>query len=143
MAVTATPVFAQTPKTNYASPTTAFTLTGAGSMLDDNPSNTVLLITAGADGALVTNIKVIPRATCVAHFAAIYLSKDAGTTKKLLGTVLITAQTVSTTTAVVEYAFTEATESLPLRLEAADRIYVGISVTNANGINFISKSVNY
>lgn len=142
MALTNVPVFAQTPKSWYGSPTTAFALTGAGSVLDDNPSNTVLLITAGSNGALVTNIKVVPRATCTAHFAAIFLSKDSGTTKKLIGTVLIAAQTLSTTTAVVEYDFTP-TESLPLRLEAADRIYVGISVTQSNGINFIGKTVDY
>jgi hypothetical protein len=143
MTVSNVPVFAVTPKTNYASPTTAFALTGAGSMLDDNPSNTVLLATAGANGALVTNVSVIPRATCTAHFAAIFLSKDSGTTKKLLSTVLVAAQTLSTTTAVVEYVFTIATESLPLRLEAGDRLYVGVSVTQANGVNFISKTVDY
>lgn len=143
MAKTFTAAFAQSPKTFHATATTAFALTGAGSMLDDNPSNTVLLVTAGSEGALLTNVSVIPRATCTAHMAALFLSKDGGTTKKLLSTVLVGAQTISTTAAVTEYAFTVATELSPLRLEAADRLYVGIAATQTNGVNFNAKSVDY
>ena len=143
MAKIFTAAFAQTPKTFYASPTTAFNLTGAGSVLDDNPSNTVLLVTAGTEGALMTNISIIPRATVVACLVGIFLSKDGGTTKKLIETVSITAQTLNTTTLVTQYTALVASETAPLRLEAGDRIYVGLSVTNANGINVIGKSVDY
>jgi len=142
MAVTAVPVFSQTPKTWYASPVTAYAATGAASLLDDNPSNTILLITAGTNGALVQNISVIPRATNTAHVMSLFLSKDSGTTKKLLSQVVVAAQTLTTTVAQVEYAFTSATETAPLRLEAADRLYVGLSVTQSNGINVIGKSVD-
>lgn len=143
MAKTFTAAFAQTPKTSYASATTAFALTGAGSMLDDNPSNTVLLVTAGSDGALLTSVAVVPRATCTAHVAALFLSKDSGTTKKVLSTVAVAAQTLSTTTAITGYSFTIASESEPFRLEAGDRLYVGITVTQSNGINFIARAVDY
>lgn len=150
MALVATPVFAQAPKTFYAAATTAFALTGSGSALDDNPSNTVLLVTADADGTMVTDISIIPRATAVACIAGLFLSKDGGTTKKLISTVAIAGQTLANgqTAAVVEYKFTVATESLPLRLEGTnggntDKLYVGLSVTHTNGINFVARAVDY
>lgn len=143
MAVSNVPVFAVTPRITSATATTLFALTGAGSVLDNNPSNTVLLWTAGSLGSLMTDITVIPRATLVACWAGLFYSTDSGTNKVLLSTVLLAAQTLSTTVAVVEYKFTVATESLPMRMSASDRLYFGISATNASGINCFAKGVDY
>ena len=137
MALTHTAVFAQTPKTASATVTAAYALTGAGSLLDDAPSNTERLLTAGLDGALVTSIRVIPRATVTASQVALFIRKasDAPEKRKLVAALLMPAQTVSATAKVTDYSFEVASETTPLRLEAGDELYVGLAVAQANGVN--------
>jgi hypothetical protein len=137
MAKTFTAPFAQTPKTGTA------VCTGADTVADDNPSNTALLVTAGSDGALVTRIWAMPRATVTATGLHLFLSKDGGTTKRLIDSELMSAHTVATTTAIPETAFANYTESLPLRLEAADRLYVGAAVALASGIVFKAEFTDF
>lgn len=137
MALTHTAVFAQTPKTASATVTAAYALTGAGSLLDDAPSNTERLLTAGLDGALVTSIRVIPRATVTASQVGLFIRKagDPAGKRKLVSALLMPAQTVSATARVIDYSFDVASESVPLRLEAGDELYVGLAVAQANGVN--------
>ncbi len=138
MALKNTAVFAQTSRTSSATATAAYSLTGASSLADDGALNTVKLMTAGADGALVTSVRAIPRATVTATQAAIFIRKatDVGTMRKFLTSVLVPAQSVSTTAAVTEYAFSLFSEASPLRLEAGDELYVGLAVAQASGVNF-------
>lgn len=130
MAKTFTAPFAQTPKTGSAVCTLAATIT------DDAPTNTVELYTAGADGALVTKLTAIPRATVTATALYLYISKDAGTTKRLVDSELMAAHTVATTTAIPETKFENISETTPIRLEAGDKLFVGTGVALAGGIVF-------
>ena len=136
MANTFTAPFAQTPKTATAVCTAAATLT-------DTPSNTVLLVTAGSDGAILTRLTAIPRATVTASSLVIFISKDGGTTQRLIDSELMAAYTMATTTAVPETVFAFYSEAAPLRLEAGDRIYVGSQVALAGGIVFRAEFTDF
>lgn len=137
MAKTFTAPFAQTPKTALAIATTAT------ASIDTTPTNTQLLVTAGADGALVTRLWAIPRATVTATALYLFLSKDNGTTQRLIDSELMAAATVNTTTAIAETAFSNYSETTPLRLEAGDRLYVGGGVTLSNGIVFRAEFTDF
>ena len=130
MAKTFTAPFAQTPKTATA------VCTAAATVANDTPANTVLLLTAGADGAILTRLAAIPRATVTANSLVLFISKDAGTTQRLIDSELMAAYTMATTTAVPETAFANYSETTPLRLAAGDQLYVGAQVALASGIVF-------
>ncbi len=136
MSNTFTAPFAQTPKTATAVCTAAATLT-------DTPSNTVLLVTAGSDGAILTRLTAIPRATVTASSLVLFISKDGGTTQRLIDAELMAAYTMATTTLVPETTFSLYTETTPLRLEASDRLYVGSQVALAGGIVFRAEFTNF
>lgn len=130
MAKTFTAPFGQTPKTNFA------VCAAANTTLTGSPDDTVLLVTAGSDGAILTRLTCIPRVTATASVAYLYLSKDSGTTQTMIDSVTIAADTVSTTDLPALIVFPQYSETTPLRLEAADRLYVGVSVAFADGIAF-------
>jgi len=134
---TFTAPFAQTPKTGLAVSTTAT------ASIDTTPTNTTLLVTAGANGALLTRLWAIPRATVTATTLYLFLSKDGGTTLRLIDSELMGAATVNTTTAIAETSFGNYSESTPFRLEAADRLYVGVGVTLSNGIVFKAEFTDF
>jgi hypothetical protein len=136
MANTFTAPFAQTPKTATAVVTAVTTLT-------DTPSNSVLLVTAGSDGAILTRLTAIPRATVTASSLVLFISKDSGTTQRLIDAELMAAYTMATTTLVPETTFSLYTETTPLRLEAGDRLYVGSQVALAGGIVFRAEFTNF
>jgi hypothetical protein len=137
MAKTFTAPFAQTPKTATAVATGA-----VGSLTGDSPTNTVLLFTAGADGALLTSLIAIPRATVTASDLVVFISKDSGTTKRLIDSKLMAAYTMATTTATPVTAF-DYSETAPMRLENGDEIYVGSQVALANGIVFKAEFTDF
>jgi hypothetical protein len=137
MANTFTAPFAQTPKTAAAVCTAAATVT------TDAPTNTVLLFTAGTNGAILTRLWAIPRATVTASSLVIWISSDTGTTKSLKDSVLMAAATVNTTTAITLTSFTNYSESTPLRLEAGDQVYVGSQVALASGIVFSAEYTDF
>ena len=136
MALTYTAPFAQTPKTATAVCTAAATLT-------DTPAHTQLLVTAGTDGAILTRLTAIPRATVTASSLVLFLSKDNGTTQRLIDSEVMAAHTVAATTAIPETVFPFYSESAPLRLEAGDRLYVGSQVALAGGIVFRAEFTNF
>ena len=138
MAKTFTAPFAQTPKT-----ATAVVTGAAGTITGDTPTNTVLLATAGADGAILTRLTAIPRATVTASSLVIFISKDSGTTKRLIDSELMAAHTVATTTAIPETAFANFSETTPLRLESGDQLYVGSQVALASGIVFRAEYTDF
>ena len=134
---TFTAPFAQSPKTATA------VATGASTVADDNPSNTVELLTAGAEGCIVTALAAMPRATATASSLVLFLSKDGGTTKRLIDSELMGAHTVAATTAIPETTFSRVSESSPLRLAAGDRLYVGSQVALAGGIVFKAEYTDF
>lgn len=136
MANTFTAPFAQTPQTATAVVTAVATLT-------DTPANTVLLLTAGENGAILTRLTAIPRATVTASSLVLFLSKNSGTTKLLIDAELMAAYTMATTTLVPETTFGNYTQSTPLRLEAGDELYVGSQVLLAAGIVFRAEFTDF
>jgi hypothetical protein len=73
----------------------------------------------------------------------LFISKDSGTTQRLIDSELMTAYTMATTTAVPETSFASYSEGSPLRLEAGDRLYVGSQVALAGGIVFRAEFTNF
>lgn len=136
MAKTNTAVFAQNPKTATAVTTAAATID------TDTPTNTVLLCTAGTEGAIVSALSAVPRATSTASKLCLYLSKDSGTAKRFLNSALLGAYTQAATTAspIVDFGYTQ---DEPLRLEAGDEIYVGNMVALASGVVFTAQLTDF
>ena len=91
MAMTYQPVFAQAPKFNSVALTAANTAT-------DGTGTIATLVTAGADGALVTHLGILSTATSVATAVRLFISLD-GSTWQFIHPVLMAAFTVATTTA--------------------------------------------
>ena len=137
MAKTFTAPFAQTPKTATIVATAAATVTS------DTPTNTVELLAAGADGAILTRLTAIPRATVTASSLCLWVSKDNGTTQRLFDSELMAAYTMATTTVVPETVFSLYSETTPLRLAAGDRLYVGSQVALASGIVFRAEYTDF
>jgi len=137
MALTFTAPFAQTPKTATA------VATAAGTFDTDTPTNTVLLLTAGTDGCIVTSLAAMPRATATASKLMLFLSKDSGTTKRFIDSVLMAAYTSNNTTATPVTVFTTVNEATPMRLEAGDQLYVSSAVALASGIVFEAQFTNF
>lgn len=137
MAKTFTAPFAQTPKTATA------VCTAAATVGTDAPTGTVLLLTAGADGALLTRLWAMPRNTVTATSLLLYLSNDGGTTQRLIDSELMAAYTMATTTLIPETSFSNYSEGTPLRLAAGDRLYVGAQVALASGIVFRAEYTDF
>ena len=129
MANTFTAPFAQTPQNNTVVNTTA------GTYVDDSPTNTATLVTAGANGALVTKITAMPRGTVAAATALnLFFTPDSGTTNRLIDSELMATHTVATTTAIPENNFSNISETTPLRLQAAEELHVNIATTLSAGV---------
>ena len=137
MAKTFTAAFAQTTKTA----TTVAAL--AGTIANDTPTNTLLLETAGLEGALLTSLTAMPRATVTASALYLFISQDSGTTKRLVESTLMAAHTVATTTAIPVTDFVSITEDTPIRLEAGDELYVSTGVALTEGIVFKSETTDF
>ncbi len=124
MAVTATPIFTQTPKSTVVTLTTANTdQTGA------TTTNIVNLITAGANGARVQEVRVNIPQTSQAGLVNIFVSVGGGTTWKLFDTIAITAVTLSATAA--GFQFIKTYDNFILTAGAT----VGASITVATANN--------
>lgn len=132
--VTATASFPQNPKINTA------VVTGVDD-LTDTPANTVILVTAGANGAEVSSITAIPRATVAASSLHLFISTDGGTTKRLLDSALMAVHTVASTTEIPTTDFGYS-ESNTIILDATDELYVGSAVALAGGIVFTGQWVD-
>lgn len=110
--------------------------TAAGAITTDAPTGTVLLYTAPAEGALITKLTAMPRATVTASSLHAYISKDSGTTQRMKTSALMAAYTQATTTQTPITSFSDVTETTPIRLEGGDRVYVQSEVALAGGIVF-------
>lgn len=118
-------------------------VTAANTTYGDTPTNTVTIFTAGADGARVTRMTCLPRATCTATLIDIFRDSDgSGTTKRLIQRRLQAAQTIDTTTAATSTDFGY-TEAAPLILRANEKLYASMSVALAGGIVVNVEGSNY
>ena len=132
MAKVFTARFAQTPKEGTA----ILTAVCSNVSISSTVANTVLLATAGAEGAIVTRISAIPRATVAATSLLLFDSSDTGTNKNLLDSAVMAAHTVAAATAIPVTVFSRYSEDTPMRLQAGERLYAGIGVALAAGIVF-------
>jgi hypothetical protein len=100
MAVNNDPVFAKTPKHAAAA------ISAANTNLDGSGTVTTLL-TAGADGAIVTSLKCWATATSTAKRCNLFISTDGGTSWKLHDSGLMAAYTVANTTVQTPVTFVD------------------------------------
>ena len=136
MAVTGNNVITpQTPKSGVAVCTTA------NSTYSDTPTNTQKLLTAGPNGARVTKITALARATNTATELQLYVSYDAGATKKLINSKLMPAYTVAQATGQTRTDFGY-NDDAPMVLQSAAELYVAIGVSNT-GIVFHTEWADY
>jgi len=136
MAITNLAAFSQNTKTGFAEATTA------GVVTSDTPTETLLVATAGSDGALLSSLTATPRDTVTAT-ALYFFVKKAAAAKFLSGSVLMAAHTVAATTAIPVTTFSEISQSKPLRLEAGDTVFVSIGVNITNGIVFTAEWTDF
>lgn len=139
MAMTFTAPFAQNPRTLSAAVTVA--IAGLGT---DAVTGLQLLVTAGANGAIVSSISAMPRATVTASSLMLFLVKSATpAVYRPIDSVLMTGYTLAATTAVPVTTFALISDATPMRLEAGDKLYVGSQVALAAGIVFTARWMDY
>lgn len=133
---TATPNFAQAPKTATA------VATAANTTLTDSPDDTVLLFTAGSAGSVIHKVSAIARATNSATVLYLYVSADGGTTQRLVSAVEADAETLSTTDgpSVIDFGYTE---TAPLVLAAGERLYCAASMALTEGWVFRAEGADF
>lgn len=140
-------VFAQTPKTAAVTLATAVAMTGVGSIADTSNSvnGATLLMTAGAEGAILTKIQMLPRSTISATTGFLFLRRAgaASSERMLFDSVLLPAVSVSASTNATKTAFSGVSESTPMRLAAGDELHVGISVAASTGITAYAEYTDF
>lgn len=99
------------------------------------------LARTSVNGARITRLTALARATNTATELQLYISNDGGTTKRLIRSVLMAAYTVAQTTGQTATDFGY-TDSAPLILSASETLYVAIGVTNT-GIVFRAEGFGY
>lgn len=125
MAVNNDPVFGKTPK--HA----AVAVSAANTNLDGTGTITTLL-TAGADGAIVTSLKCWATATSSAKRCNVFVSTDGGSTWKLHESALMAAYTVANTTVQTPVTFVDKTDpNAAIVLPANAKLGVTIMVAEA------------
>lgn len=128
MSVTANSIITpQTPKSAHVSQ--SFT---ANSTYTTTPANTVLLVTAGANGGRLTKLRAIPAAGVTATQLQEFRSLDGGTTKKFSNAVLGASggYTMAGATAppIADFGYSD---DNPKILSANEQLYVAAGVTGA------------
>lgn len=124
----------QTPKSAAAA------VSSANTTFSTSPTNTVLLLTAGTDGARLTRLQAIPLETVTANFLQVYRSKDTGTTKYLTAAATGGSDTVSGTDGptVIDFGFSDTN---PLVLAPGEQLYVATGI--AKGYHFVAEYADY
>lgn len=119
--------------------------TAANSDYDDAPANVgTALVTAGANGARVTKIIAIPRATVTATQLQLYRDKDgSGTAKYLFDSALMSAYTMAQTTAISAETDFGYSDTNPLYLAPNEIVYPAIGVALAGGVVFYAEWADY
>lgn len=137
--------FPQNPRTATAVATAAIALTGANSLATDTAAGTVLLATAGADGALLTRLTAIPRGTVTATTLPLFIRRasEPAANRMLIDSAVMPAQTVNGTVQVIPTVFSLYNEGTPLRMGPGDELYVGATVALAAGIAFRAELTDF
>lgn len=107
----------------------------------NDAANAVLLLTMGADGGEVTEVRATPRATCTATQLQLYVSTDGGATLLLFETAQMPALTMSAAVPAASTRFT-ASDLAPWRLPANARLYAAIGVALVHGVVFVAQARN-
>ena len=137
------PVTANSIVTPQAPKAATAVATVANTDYDDIPANAAgALVTAGTNGARVTKLYAIPRATVTATQLQLYRSADAGTTKRLFDSALMAAYTMAATTEAPTTDFGYS-EDNPLILVANEVVYPAIGVALAAGVVFVAEWGDY
>ena len=131
MSNTFTAPFVQNYRTKAAVVTAAIPVTQATVV-----TGMMALATAGVNGAVVTKLTAIPRATVTASGLMLWLKKPTDAVPYLIDSELMAAYTQAATTAIPETVFTNINDETPIRLEVGDVLYVGSEVALAAGIVF-------
>lgn len=131
------PNFPATPKYANAVATVATTtMDGSGTVVD--------LLTAGASGSLVTDLKALPLGTITATVARLYIKKPGDTNYSLLDMKLMAAYTLSQTVLPVAQTFVDKSNpDAALRLPAGAKLGVSIGVAQAAGVGFNAEYMDY
>ena len=131
MALTDTKPFPQKIKTGYGVCTAAL-----GSIPAPTLASLKLIATAGPDGAYLAKISAFPQSTVTATGLQAYSSKDNGVTFQPIGSETLAAYTLATTAKIPETVFGNFNATAPKRLEAGEKVYVGIQIAWPSGVAF-------
>lgn len=116
-------------------------LTTGNTTFSTTPTNSVLLLTAGANGSRVTRLVAVPLEQInTANNIQAYRSTDSGTTKYLFNAVLMATVTPGAAVANTPTDFGYS-EDNPLILTANERIYMAEGQTEA--VNIIAEYSDY
>jgi hypothetical protein len=135
MAVTANSIITpQTPKSNRVNVATANTT------FTTSPTNTQLLITAGANGARVTKIHAIPCENVTASNLQVYRQASGSSNKYLAMSQTCGPDTVSGTDGAFSTDFGLSDDS-PMILTGLEEVYVATGISKS--FNFIAEWADY
>lgn len=119
------PVYVGTPRTWYAQ------VSAANTNRDGTGSLATLVTGPAAPGCIITKLRIHATVTTTAGMVRAFLSKDGGTTKRLLCEIPVDARTVS---ASVDAFSAEVLFDEPLKLDDANGLLY-VSTHNAEAIN--------
>jgi len=136
MAVTANSIITpQTPKSAVVN------VAAANSTYTTTPTNSQLLVTAGASGARLTKLQAVPCATVgTANQLQLFRSSDAGATKLFADSALMATYTMAQITEAPTTDFGYSDDN-PMILQPNERLYVAEG--QAVSVNFIAEWADY
>lgn len=135
MAVTANSIITpQAPKSNVIPLVTANTPVASA------PVTSVLLLTAGANGARLTRLQATPAETQTANHVQMYRAATMGGTKYLANGVVLPSTTVSVTSAATPADFGYSDDN-PLILSGGETIYMANGLTK--NVNVVAEWADY
>jgi hypothetical protein len=134
MAANTSPIFALVPETKIVTVTTATTdRTGA------TTTNLVELLTAGTDGTKITQIGAKVAGDNTACLVLIFITDTAGANPKLYDEIglsaIIASTTITSQRAVTAYS--------DLQIKSGQKVLVGITVAQADGVNIFAIKGDY
>jgi hypothetical protein len=134
MAANTSPIFALVPETKIVTVTAATTdRTGA------TTTNLVELLTAGTDGTKITQIGAKVAGDNTACLVLIFITDTSGSNPKLYDEIALAPITASTTQA----SFRDVTAYSDLQLKSGQKVLVGTTVAQADGVNIFAIKGDY
>ena len=134
MAANTLPIFPLTPETAIVTVSAATTdRTGA------TTANLVDLLTASTNGTKVTQIGAKVAGTNTACLVLIFITDTAGANPKLFDEITLT----STTASITDQSYRDVIVYSDLQLKSGQKIQVGITTAQANGVNVFAIKGDY